>query len=128
MNDHEKRKYPRDAQLAGTPVDVIVEDRNERHIISGATLADHSGGGMKIAADMSQALARGKVVVVIINGGIFSGKKCHRGVIVWISNFPDTGRTRFGCELMLTAGPVSSVKQGYFSYNPLSWIPHLLGR
>lgn len=128
MNDHEKRKYPRDTRLAGKSVEAIVEDGNGRHTISGATLVDHSDGGMKIAADMSPVLARGKVVVVIINEGIFSEIKRHRGVIVWISNFPDTGRTRFGCEFTLPVEQVSLVKPEYSGYYYFSWIRRLLGR
>lgn len=92
----DKRRYPRDDQFAGTPVEAVVNDGRGYNPISGAVLVNHSEGGFQIDADMTPSLAMGKVVVVFIKKEHSSEKKRIESVIVWMSE--NDGKIRLGCE------------------------------
>jgi hypothetical protein len=96
MDDHERRKYLRDDQFAGEPLEAVIEEGNGFISMVGAVLINHSDGGMQIVADMSPNLAMGKLVIVYLNDGLSLKKNRVETIIVWMSE--NDGKARLGCE------------------------------
>lgn len=97
MNDRDRRKSPRHENLAGSPVEAVVEDDGQFTPVSGAILVNHSEGGIQLIADMTSNLAVGKTLVVFPQIGSSQDRKRIETCIVWISE--SDGRIRMGCEM-----------------------------